>query len=162
MLERLLRITDRLIAFSVSAGAFSLLIALGVTSADVVSRLFGHPIYGARDIVSMAGVFVVFGGIAHAYRSGSHIAVDVLERSFSPSFNRLFSLLAHVLSAAVMALVAWQLWVAVDLARMLNMSTNLLYLPRAPFLMAMSVMAVIACLVMTLKAMAAITQSDQE
>ncbi len=153
ILSRLSWLTDRLIDLSVLLGAVGLLVALGTTTADVVGRAFGRPLYGARDVVSMAGVFVVFGGMAHAHRKGAHVAVDLLERHFSPGLNRVLTVAGHMLGAAVFLLIARQFWLQVDLARMLNMSTNLLYLPRAPFLMAMSALSAICALSMTLNAL---------
>ena len=159
MLSQLSRWVDRLIDLSALVGAVGLIVALGVTSADVVGRAFGAPLFGARDIVSMAGVFVVFGGMAHAHRKGGHIAVDLLERHFPPKFNHILTVVGHVLGAIVFLLIAWQLWIAVDLARMLKMSTNLLYLPRAPFLMAMTALCLICAASMVLRALETMTRT---
>lgn len=162
LLSRLSWVTDRLIDLSVILGAAGLLVALGTTAADVVGRAFGSPLYGARDIVSMAGVFVVFGGMAQAHRKGAHVAVDLLERHFPPGLNRVLTILGHTLGAVVFCLIAWQLWLAVDLARMLRMSTNLLYLPRAPFLMAMTGLALICAASMALRATEGILRTGTE
>ncbi len=151
MLRRLIWLTDRLIDLSAWTGAAGLVVALGVTAAEVVTRAYGAPLYGARDIVSMAGVFVVFGGMALAHRNGAHIAVDLLERSFSTRLNHWLTAAAHLLGAVVFALISWQLWVAVPLAKMLNSATNLLYLPRAPFLMAMMALCLICMASMLLR-----------
>ena len=151
MLRRLIWVTDRLIDLSALTGAAGLLVALGVTAAEVVTRAYGNPLYGARDIVSMAGVFVVFGGMALAHRNGAHIAVDLLERSFPRWLNHGLTAAAHLLGAVVFALIAWQLWVAIPLARMLNSATNLLYLPRWPFLVAMMGLCLICMASMLLR-----------
>ena len=105
ILARLFWLTDRLIDLSVIAGAAGLLVALGVTATDVVGRAFGTPLYGARDIVSMAGVFVVFGGMAQAHRMGSHVAVDLLERHFPARLNRVLDVFAHWAGALVFGLI---------------------------------------------------------
>jgi len=153
MLAPLRRVTDWLINLSALLGAAGLLVALGAISADVIGRAFGAPLYGARDIVSMAGVFVVFGGMALAHRKGAHVVVDLLERKFPDRLNRFLTILGDVLGAIVFVLIAWQLWSMIPLARMLRMSTNLLYLPRWPFLMAMTGLALVCALSMTLRAL---------
>lgn len=153
ILPRLLWVTDRLIDLSVVLGAAGLLVALGVTATDVIGRAFGTPLYGARDVVSMAGVFVVFGGMAQAHRLGSHVAVDLFVQFFPPALNRVLVVLAPALGALVFGLIAWQLYLGIALARMLNSSTNLLYLPRAPFLVAMCALAAICALAMALSAL---------
>lgn len=154
-------VTDGLILLCALAGAAGLLVALVVVAADVTGRAFGAPLYGARDIVSMAGVFVVFGGMAQAHRKGAHIVVDLFERYFPRPLNRVLTVAGHLLGAFVFVLIAWQLWAMVDLARLLRMSTNLLYLPRAPFLQAMTVMAGVCALSMALAALECVLPQDK-
>lgn len=153
MLAPLRMVTDWLINLSALLGAAGLLVALGAIATDVIGRAFGAPLYGARDVVSMAGVFVVFGGMALAHRKGAHVVVDLLQRTFPDRLNRFLTILGDVLGAIVFVLIAWQLWSMIPLARMLRMSTNLLYFPRWPFLMAMTGLALVCALSMALRAL---------
>lgn len=143
---------DVIVHLAAWSGALGLLVALGAIAADVTGRAFGAPVFGARDVVSMAAVFVVFGGMALAHIKGAHVSVDLLERHFPPALNRLLTPLGHLLGAGVFVLIARELWKATELARLLRMSTNLLYLPRAPFLTAMAVLAAICAASMALRA----------
>lgn len=152
LLARLDRAVDGLSSLSGLLGGLALLAALAVVVVDVVGRAFGAPLYGARDIVQMAGVFVVFGGMAVCHRRGGHIAVDLLENVFGAGLNRFLLVLGEVLGAAIFALIAWQVWEAAKLALLLKMSTNLLYLPRGPFLYAMLGFSVVTALSMLLRA----------
>jgi TRAP-type C4-dicarboxylate transport system permease small subunit len=152
LLLRLRQVVDAIVRLSALLGAAGLLVILGAVAGDVVGRSFGRPLYGARDAVSMAGVVVVFGGMAYVHRTSGHISVDLFERSFSPRFNRVLLILANLIGAAVFSLIVWQLWKAVALARMLNMATNLLMIPRAPFLYAMAGFAAVTVLSMVLRA----------
>ncbi len=152
LLTELRRALDVVVHLAAWCGALALVLALATVVADVIGRALGAPVYGARDVVSMAGVFVVFGGMALAHIRGAHVAVDVFERHFPAAFNRLLTPLGHALGAAVFVLIARELWKAVELARLLRMSTNLLFLPRAPFLMAMAVLAAICAASMALRA----------
>ena len=158
MLARLLRATDLLIDLAAVAGAVALVVALGVTAVDVIGRNFSAPLYGARDIVSMAGVFVVFGGLAYAHRAGQHIVVDLLKTTFPPAMNRALTVIGHLLGAVVLSLIAWQLWTSIAMARMLSSSTNLLYIPRAPVLIAMTAMAAICAVSMLLRGVQSATE----
>lgn len=153
LIPRLRAVLDRVIGLSVLLGAAGLLVALGTIAVDVVGRFFGHPLYGARDIVQMAGVFVVFGGMAYAHQQGAHITVDLLESRFSPAMNRILLIAGNLAGAVVFGLIAWQLWKAVALAQMLRQSTNLLYIPRAPFLYAMTGFSVLTLMSMLLAAL---------
>lgn len=162
MFARLMRICDLCIDLVAAMGAAGLLITLGVIATDVFGRAFGYPLYGSRDIVSMAGVFVVFGGLAYAHRAGSHVVVDLLERAFPPRMNRILTVAGHWLGAVVMLLIIWQMAIAVELAKMLKTSTNLLFLPRAPFLMAMMAMAFVCAMSMVLRGVQAWQADDPQ
>lgn len=160
ILSRLRQLVDLLIQVSAWCGAAGTFVALAAITGDVVGRLFGAPLYGARDVVQMAGVFVVFGGMAYAHRIGGHIAVDLFAPSFSPGFNRVLVIVGNILGAVVFALIAWQVWKAIDMARMLNQSTNLLYLPRAPFLQAMVAFSAITTASFALRAVELIADPE--
>ena len=55
---------------SAVAGSAALLVIVGVVLVDIVGRHFGAPLYRAQDIVQMAAVFVVFGGMGFALARG--------------------------------------------------------------------------------------------
>lgn len=154
MLRHLQRAVDGLVALSAVCGAVAILTIVLTVLVDVVGRYFGSPLYGAQDIVQMAAVFVVFGGMAFAERRGGHIQVDLLERAFSERLNRALLVLGCAIGAVVFALIAWQMWEASKLARMLNMATNILNLPRAPFQYAVAALSGIAGVALAIKAVA--------
>ncbi|GEO84770.1 MULTISPECIES: TRAP transporter small permease [Alphaproteobacteria] len=127
-------------AAAILAG-ISLLFITAVILIDVIGRYFGSPFYGARDLVQMAAVIVVFGGMAYADRNGGHIQVDILEQVFSPGLNRVLTAAGYMIGAVVFALIGWNMWAAAEMSALLNMSTNLLNLPRGPFEQITSILA---------------------
>jgi TRAP-type C4-dicarboxylate transport system permease small subunit len=147
------RAVDGLVTLSAVAGSVALLVIVGTVLVDVVGRYFHAPLYGAQDIVQMASVFVVFGGMAYCERRGGHIQVDLLERAFSDRTNRALVILGALAGAVVFALIAWQMWEASKLARMLNMATNILGLPRVPFQYAVIALSGVASLGLLVKAL---------
>lgn len=132
-------------AAAIIAG-LSLLFITAVILVDVIGRYFGAPLYGSRDLVQMAAVIVVFGGMAYADRRGGHIQVDILEAHFAPGMNRFLTTLGYVIGTVVFALIGWNMWAASEMSALLNMSTNLLNLPRGPFEQVTSVLAWITAL----------------
>lgn len=146
MARLLHRAVDGLVTLSAVAGSVALVVIVATVIVDVVGRYFHAPFYGAQDIVQMAAVFVVFGGMAFCERRGGHIQVDLLERAFSDRTNRMLIAIGRLVGAFVFALIAWQMWEASKLARMLNMSTNILSLPRAPFQYAVALLSGVASL----------------
>lgn len=151
MLTFLRGAVDRLIDLAAALGALGLVFILVVVVIDVTGRYFGSPLYGALDLVQMAAVFVVFGGMAYCDRYGRHISVDLLENYFSKGVNRFLTVVGNMVGAVIFALIAWYIWEASKLSVMLNMATNILQLPRAPFQYAVSAFAALASLAMTLR-----------
>ena len=124
---------DRLIGLSAAIGSLGLLIVVGVILVDVVGRALGSPLYGGQDITMMAMTVLVFAPMALCDRLGGHISVDLFERYFPDAMNRMIDIVVAAMGAVIFAVLAWATWDSAQLSVMLNLSTNLLYLPKALF-----------------------------
>ena len=155
MLARLWSLTDRLISLSVFVGTVCLALQVAVILVDVTGRYFGSPLTGARDITQMAMTMVVFGGMALCDRIGGHISVDVFEDYLPDALNRLSDIISPLIGAAIFFGIAWTVWESAMLSRMLNLSTNILYLPKAWFQYVVVVMSIITAIAMLLRAVEA-------
>lgn len=147
------KVADGLIGLSAAIGAVGLLVEVGVILTDVVGRAFGAPLYGSQDMVTMTMVIVVFGAMALCDRRGGHVAVDVLERYFPDRMNRVIDILSALLGAVIFAALAWAVWESAKLSVMLNLSTNLINLPKAWFQWALVGFALLTALGMLLRAL---------
>ena len=145
-------LADRLIGLSAAIGTLGLLFEVGVILTDVVGRYFGSPLYGSQDLVTMGMAIVVFGGMAICDRHGGHIAVDLAERFYPDAMNRVIDVVAALLGAVIFGFIAWVMIDAAALSKMLNMSTNLLRLPRAWFQYALAGFSILTALGMLLRA----------
>ena len=152
MLPALRKLADRLISLSAALGATGLIVEVAVILIDVIGRAFGHPLFGSQDLITMTMVILVFGGMALCDRVGGHIAVDLLETLFPDRLNRLIDIFSAVLGAVIFAFIAWAVWDSAKLSEMLNLSTNLLRLPKAWFQWALCGFAVLTALAMLLRA----------
>ena len=119
---------------------------------DVIGRYFGSPLRGAQDVTQMAMVVLVFGGMALCDRQGGHIAVDLFERAFPAWLNRVTDIIAALLGTTIFALIAWNMWKSAALSQMLNLSTNIINLPKDWFQYYVVVSCVITALGMLLRA----------
>lgn len=155
MLPRIANTADRLIGLSAFFGTLGLLVEVGVILADVVGRYFHMPLRGAQDVTQMAMVIVVFGGMALCDRVGGHIAVDLFEKSFPAWLMRASDVLSALLGATIFLAIAWATWQSAALSRMLNLATNIIYLPKAWFQYVVIVMCLITALGMLLRAISA-------
>lgn len=156
MLEKLWRIADRLIGLSAFVGTLGLIVEVTVILIDVVGRYFGAPLTGAQDISQMAMVILVFGGMALCDRTGGHIAVDVFEPFLPKVVNRLSDIVSPLLGAVVFVGLAWTLWESAALSRLLNLATNIIYLPKAWFQYVAIVMSLVTAIAMFLRTVEAI------
>ncbi|SLN12728.1 Tripartite ATP-independent periplasmic transporters, DctQ component [Roseivivax jejudonensis] len=152
MLGSLRTAADGLIGLSAFLGALGALVEVVVIVADVVGRALGAPLFGSQDLITMTLVIVVFGGMAVCDRVGGHISVDVLERRFPDGLNRAINIGSALLGAVIFAFIAGAVAQSAGLSRMLNLSTNLLGLPKAWFQYALCALAVITALGMLLRA----------
>lgn len=146
------RIADGLIRLSAIVGSVALLIEVGVILADVAGRYFGAPLAGAQDVSQMAMVVLVFGGMALCDRQGGHIAVDVFEQVFPPRLNRWIDIGSAALGAAIFAGIAWTVYESAKLSLMLNLATNVIYLPKAYFQWVLTGFATVTAFGMALRA----------
>jgi TRAP-type C4-dicarboxylate transport system permease small subunit len=149
---RLRRIADALIALAAAIGALGLLVVGAAILVDVIGRAFGHPLYGSQDLMTMGMVIVVFGGMALCDRSGGHVSVDLLEQRFSPALNRGIDIASAALGAVIFAMLAWAVLDSARISVMLNLSTNLLQLPKAWFQYALAALSVLTAAGMALRA----------
>lgn len=151
-MDRIRTLADRLIGLSAAIGSLSLIVIVAVILADVVGRGFGSPLYGGQDITSMAAVIVVLAPMALCDRFGGHISVDLFERYFPDAMNRVIDIFVAVLGAIIFATLAWATWESAKLSLMLNLSTNLLYIPKAWFQWAGIAFMLLASLGLALRA----------
>ncbi len=152
MLLSLRKLADRLIGLAANIGAFGLLVEVGVILVDVIGRAFGSPLFGSQDMITMFMVILVFGGMAMCDRNGGHIAVDLLEPRYPPAMNRVIDILSALLGAVVFAFIVWAVLESAKLSVMLNLSTNLLLLPKAWFQWALAGFALLTAAGMLLRA----------
>ncbi|GGB01377.1 C4-dicarboxylate ABC transporter substrate-binding protein [Allosediminivita pacifica] len=153
MLGTIRKVADGLISLSAAIGALGLVAETGIILVDVIGRAFGSPLFGSQDLITMTMVILVFGGMALCDRNGGHISVDLLERKFPSAVNRVIDITAALLGALIFGFIAWSVWDSAQLSVMLNLSTNLLGLPKAWFQWALCAFAALTALGMMLRAL---------
>ena len=100
----------------------------------------------------MTMVILVFGGIAMCDRDGGHIAVDIFEPRYPAWLNRYIDIFAATLGAVIFVFIAWAILESAKLSMMLNLSTNLLRLPKAWFQWGLAGMSIVTAFSMLLRA----------
>lgn len=152
MLAILRKVADGLIGLSAMVGTLALIAVVGVILVDVVGRYFGSPLWGAQDYSQMGMVIIVFGGMALCDKVGGQVAVDVFERAYPAFLNRAIDIVAAALGAVVFTIIAWAVYDSSKISLLLNLSTNIVNLPKAWFQWAVCALSLITALGMGLRA----------
>lgn len=152
MLHITRKIADGLIGLSATLGALGLVAEVAIILVDVIGRAFGKPLYGSQDLITMTMVILVFGAMALCDRKGGHIAVDLFERYYPDWMNRLIDILAALIGAVIFVGIAYAVNDSAQFSKMLNLSTNLLRLPKVWFQNALSLFALMTAAGMALRA----------
>lgn len=141
-----------MIDLSAAIGAIGLVVEAVVILIDVIGRAFGKPLYGSQDLITMTMVLLVFGAMALCDRNGGHIAVDLFERHYPRPMNLAIDIISALVGASIFVALAWAVYESAKLSVMLNLSTNLLQLPKAWFQWALCIFALVTALGMILRA----------
>ena len=133
LLATIRKTADGLINLSAVIGSLGLFLEVGIILIDVIGRAFGSPLYGSQDLITMTMVILVFGAMALCDRGGGHITVDLFERYYPPAMNRALDIISALAGAVIFAGIAYAVHDSARISVMLNLSTNLLRLPKAWF-----------------------------
>ena len=81
-----------------------------LTCADVVLRLFRHPILGTYEIVGFMGALVAGFAMAYTTIERGHVAVEVLIMLLPRPLQTGVYLITHLLGSGLFALLSWESW----------------------------------------------------
>jgi TRAP-type transport system small permease protein len=108
--EAVLSVVDKLIDVVKRVGGAALVGMMLVTCVDVTFRAFGHPIFGAVEIVSFMATMVLACAMPQTERENGHVGVDLFIRKAPPRVQAVFSAATHLASGILFGLVAWQMF----------------------------------------------------
>lgn len=111
---------DKILAFTESMAAFFLLLVAALTFSNVCVRyLFDTQIPDWFDLSKQFQAIAIFWGIALTTYRGSHICVDIAWEHSGRAWKRRIDLFATATTLALLAPMAWMIWVMVG-----NMGTE--------------------------------------
>lgn len=126
------RRTRARLALAAICGAM-LLAMMGLTVADVLGRyLLGAPITGATELTEMMLAAVIFLGLPAVSLDRDHVTVDIVTEHLPARLQPWRELLAALVSAAMLSVVGWRIWVYAGQIAGYSGATNSLRLPIAP------------------------------
>ena len=147
----MLRLEKQLDTFSnvfnwLAAGA--ILIMMLLTCADVLLRLFRHPIPGTYEIVSLMGTVGVSFALAYTTVQRGHIVVEFLTNRMSRKVRLIVEATGEFFSAVLFGILAWQgILYAMDLKQTGEVSLTV-EIPVYPFVFGIAIGCMLTCLVL--------------
>ncbi|MDW3182765.1 TRAP transporter small permease [Roseobacter sp.] len=128
--------------------AVCLIAMMCLTVADVLGRyIMNAPVPGAAELTELLLAAVVFLGLPAASIDNDHIAVDVLTSRFSETRARLLEIVISFVSASVLTVVGWRIWIVGQQIAGYSGTTPTLKMPLAPVAYGSAILCVIAAMV---------------
>ena len=145
------RITTSLFRFSQALNwiaAWSLVGMMALTCADIVLRLFRHPIPGAYDMVGFLGAVAVSFALMQTTIDRGHVAVQVLVQRLPQAMQKAIFLITQSMGVILLALLSVEsVRYGTDLWRAGEVSMTL-EIPYYPVLYGIATCAALTCLVL--------------
>lgn len=114
-------------------GGILLLSMMGLTVCDVIGRyLFNAPIVGATELTEILLCAVIFLGLGAVSLAQDHVTVDLLTEKMPKRSEPLREALTGLLSAVILMVVSWRIWVYADQIGGYGGQTTNLHIPLAP------------------------------
>jgi TRAP-type transport system small permease protein len=108
----------------------SVMVALTLT--DVVGRrLFNTPVFGGNDITEHLMAIIIFAGLPLLTARRGHLSIDLFDHWLLKPKWRLWHKAVDLLIAAVLGLIAWEYFLAIEEAHSINEVSPALNIPRA-------------------------------
>ncbi len=79
-----------------------------VTCTDVVGNLFGSPVLGSEEIVSLMAALLIAFVLPAAHGEKAHIGVDILYLTLSARVKRIINTLLSALMVGFFGLMSWE------------------------------------------------------
>lgn len=91
-------------------GAFFLFGMALLTCADVVGRIFKHPIFGSVELVSFMGVLAIATALPFTHMERGHIGVELVVRRLSQKMRLVVELITETLALLLFAILSWRMF----------------------------------------------------
>lgn len=127
--------------------AADLMAMMVLTFFDVSGRkLFASPIYGAYEVTEFMMGMLIFCALPLVTAREGHVSIDIMDHFVPRGAMKAHRLFASLVSAFVLGIIAWRLWVLSVSHLHTNEVTMTLHIPHGPFTRTFAVMAALATL----------------
>jgi TRAP-type transport system small permease protein len=132
------RRADAVLGIAASAILFAMMC---LTFVDVVARyIFNRPIRGAFEVTELMLLVLIFAGLPLVSHADEHVTMDFIDRWLRGRAARRLQRSVHLLVAALMFFMTWQVWIKAGRISGYGDATDVLRILYGPFVYFMAVM----------------------
>jgi TRAP-type C4-dicarboxylate transport system permease small subunit len=118
-----------------------------LTFVDVVARyVFNRPLRGAFEVTELLLVVLIFGGLPLVSHADEHVTMDFIDKLLG-RWRHLWQRVVQAISAAIMFLLTWLVWLKADRISAYGDATDVLRIVYGPFVYFMALMIALAGLI---------------
>ncbi|HKI48419.1 MAG TPA: TRAP transporter small permease [Desulfobacteria bacterium] len=107
-MEAINRLIYKLVDWVKHLGGVALVGMMTITTLDVITRYFGHPIFGAVELVSFMATILLACAMPMTHLENGHVGVDLVVRLLSKRSQALIDTITGLLSLILFVLICWQ------------------------------------------------------
>jgi len=144
LMEKIVTLVTRWLNWMAAAAIIAVMVIVCI---NVVGRgVFGNPLKGTVDIVSLLGALVIAGAIAYTQVLKGHIRITLFVERLPDRIQYIIKSLVDLIGFSLFALVSWQTILFVRDTAEIGELSEVLKIPLTPFAVVVSV----GCLALTL------------
>jgi TRAP-type transport system small permease protein len=119
-----------------------------LTFVDVVARyVFNRPLRGGFEVTELLLLVLIFAGLPLVSHADEHVTMDFIDRLLAGRARVRLNRAVHLLVAAVMAFLTWQVWIKAGRISAYGDATDVLRILYGPFVYFMAVMIALTGLI---------------
>jgi TRAP-type C4-dicarboxylate transport system permease small subunit len=127
-----------------------------LTFVDVVLRyVFNRPLRGAFEVTELMLLVLIFAGLPLVTHANEHVTMDLIDRWLSPRLRNALRRLTEAVSALLMFLLTWLMWIKATRIAGYGDTTDVLRIAVGPFVYFMVAMILLSGLLHLARAIAA-------
>jgi TRAP-type C4-dicarboxylate transport system permease small subunit len=148
--QRWTRHAESVLGVAASAILFAMML---LTFVDVVARyVFNRPVRGAFEVTELLLLVLIFAGLPLVSYADEHVTMDFIDRLVGRGARARLERAVHVVTTALMLLLAWLVWLKADRIWGYRDATDVLRIVYGPFVYFMAVMIGLTGLIHLVKA----------
>jgi TRAP-type C4-dicarboxylate transport system permease small subunit len=141
-------------ALGIAASAI-LFCMMTLTFVDVVLRyVFNRPLRGGFEVTELLLLVLIFAGLPLVTHANEHVTMDLIDRWLSARVRSLWSRVMEAVSAALMFVLTWFMWIKATRIAGYGDTTDVLRIAVGPFVYFMVAMILLSGLIHLYRAIA--------